>query len=434
MALPGVKTIIKDRFYSISRQDTPVGPRICVIGKRNTVSNDTFVPDLDVVQVTKESDVISEFGEGSQLHKAYKELISAGADRIFMVPLPADTVWNHTTGTLTSAGSDIFDAAFSAAEVSLPDIIVPWGRGGNSTDWEAPATPDDNDEYGFHADNSTTLNNNWAFKVAKKVKEISENSNPCLAVMGIKPWLGTDATPSTSEIMTPGNVSTHLALSNLPNRNAQSGGTYTWIDSADGYPVGRYVVVIAAELKPVNYSSANYSDFGYANGATTMAAALSRMASYTSPVNKTVFNVTRLRYNPTRSILSNTGGTGVVDKGVNAIVLNFNKVPVFADGLTFATSNSDYTRISTSRIVNEASLVVRQVCQKFIGEPSTMQVRNSMETAITSGLRGMQQLGALLDSDFTVSYIPSENKAIIDLVLTPAFELKTIEVQISVNL
>jgi hypothetical protein len=158
------------------------------------------------------------------------------------------------------------------------------------------------------------------------------------------------------------------------------------------------------------------------------------MASYVSPVNKTAYNVTRLRYNATRSTLTNSSNTGVVDKGVNAIVLNFNKVPIFAEGCTFAPETSDYTRIATSRIVNEAAMVVRQVCQKFVGEPSTLQVRNSMETAITSGLRGMQQLGALLDSDFTVSYVPSQNKAIIDLVLTPAFELKSIEVSISVSL
>jgi hypothetical protein len=46
----------------------------------------------------------------------------------------------------------------------------------------------------------------------------------------------------------------------------------------------------------------------------------------------------------------------------------------------------------------------------------------------------MQQIGALLDSDFTVSYIPAENKAIVDLVLTPAFELKNIDVQVAINL
>lgn len=428
MALPGVRTIVKDRFYSVSRQDTPVGPRICVIGTRDTADGTGNVADLDVVQVTKESDVITAFGEGSQLHKAYKELVAAGADRIFMVPLPSNTVFNHTSGTVTSGGSDVFNDAFTAAEVSMPDIIVPWGRGGVTSDWQSPATPSDDVEYGFHADNTLTVSNNWAYKVAEKVKEISENTNPCVAVMGIRPWIGSGATPATSEVMTPGNVATHLSLLRLPDRNAVSGNDYIWGQ------LGRYVTVIAAELKPVSYSSQNYADFGYANGATTFAASLSRMASYVSPVNKTVFNVTRLRYNPTRTILSNTLSTGVVDKGVNAVVLNFNKVPVYADGITFAPAVSDYTRITSSRIINEASLVVRQVCQKFVGEPSTMQVRNSMETAITSGLRGMQQLGALLDSDFTVSYIPSENKALIDLVLTPAFELKSIEISIAVNL
>jgi hypothetical protein len=57
-----------------------------------------------------------------------------------------------------------------------------------------------------------------------------------------------------------------------------------------------------------------------------------------------------------------------------------------------------------------------------------------METAITSGLRGMQIVGALLGSDFTVSYIPNENKAVVDLILTPAFELKEIEVRVAISL
>jgi hypothetical protein len=38
-----------------------------------------------------------------------------------------------------------------------------------------------------------------------------------------------------------------------------------------------------------------------------------------------------------------------------------------------------------------------------------------------------------LESDFNVTYIPNENKAIVDLILTPAFELKSIQVQIAIN-
>lgn len=418
MALPGVKTVIKDRFYSISRQDIPVGPRIVLIATRGTADGTGNVKDLDVVSATSEQDVITAFGEDSDIHRGYFELLAGGAERIFIVPLPSDSVFNHTTGAITSStyaaagGGNVFDAAFEAAEVAQPDIIVPWGRGSHPDEWQDPATPGDDPEFGFYANNGTG-SASWAAKVATKVKDISENSHACFAVMGIKPYVG------TSEFMTPAQVSSHLYNSGSGPANLISR------DSSTMEEIGRHVVVIAAELKPVNYNS----DWGYSNGATTFAAAISRMSSFTSPVNKTAYNVAALRYNPTR-----TQQLGLSNLGVNFVALNFNKIPVFVEGLTMAAATSDYTRISTMRIVTEAALLVRQVCTKFVGEASTLQTRNSMETAITSALRGMQQVGALLDSDFTVSYWPAENKAFVDLVLTPAFELKNIEVQVAVTI
>lgn len=418
MALPGVKTLIKDRFYSISRQDIPVGPRIVLIATRGTADATGNVKDLDVVQVTTEQDVITAFGKDSDIHRGYFELVSGGAERIFVVPLPSDSSFNHTTGVITSTnyaaagGGDVFEAAFAAAEVVQPDIIIPWGRGSHPYEWESPATPGNDPAFGFYANNGTG-SGSWVAKVGAKVKEISENSHPCFAVMGIKPYVG------TSEFMTPAEVSTHLHNSGAGPANLLSRNDSSISET------GRYVTVIASELKPVRYDE----NWGYANGATTFAAAISRMSSFISPVNKTAFNVASIRYNPTR-----TQQTTLSDKGLNFIATNFNKVPVFVEGLTMAPSTSDYTRISTMRIVTEAALLVRQVCQKFIGQPSSLQTRNSMETAITSGLRGMQQVGALLDSDFSVSYFPAENKAFIDLVITPAFEIKNIEVQIAVTL
>lgn len=418
MALPGVKTIIKDRFYSISRQDIPVGPRVVLIARRNTADGTGNVKDLDVVQATSEEDVITAFGEDSDAHRGYFELIAGGAERIHIVPLPSDSVFNHTTGAITSStytssgGGNVFDAAFEAAEAAQPDIIVPWGRGSHPDEWEDPATPSNDPEFGFYANNGTGTGS-WALKVATKVKEISENSHACFAVMGIKPYVG------TSEFMTPAQVSTHIYNSGSGPANLISRS------SSSMEEVGRHVVVIASEVKPVNYSK----DWGYSNGATTFAAAISRMSSFTSPVNKTAYNVAALRYNPSR-----TQQEKLADLGVNFVALNFNKIPVFVEGLTMAAASSDYTRISTMRIVTEAALLVRQVCQKFVGEASTLQTRNSMETAITSALRGMQQVGALLDSDFTVSYFPAQNKAFVDLVLTPAFELKNIEVQVAVTI
>jgi len=223
--------------------------------------------------------------------------------------------------------------------------------------------------------------------------------------------------------MTPAQVATHIGSGGLAGLVSRTDATFEAGGANDG--ANKYVVVIASELKPVNYDST----WGFANGATTLAAAISRMASFTSPINKTAYNVASIRYNPTR-----TQQLAMSEKGSNFIALNFNKVPTFVEGLTMAQPTSDYTRISTFRIISEAATLVRQVCQKFIGEASTLQTRNSMETAITSALRGMQQMGALLSSDFSVSYFPAENKAFVDLVLTPAFELKTIEVQVALSI
>lgn len=418
MALPGVTTILKDRFYSISRQDTPVGPRIVVVAKRNTSDGTGNVADLDVVQVTNEEDVITAFGQNSQLHRSYVELVAGGADRIYMVPLPSTAVVRAGTALAAAdvlaapAGASIFNDIFTAVEAAQPDIIVPWGRGGHPYDWDYQgATPNTStsEEFGFYADDTTTVLNSMAYKVANAVKAINEASHPCYAVMGVKPYTG------TSEVMTPSQVSTHLQLASLPSNSG----------SSELKEIGRYVVVVASELKTAGYPE----DWGYANGATALASSLSRMASFVSPVNKVVFNIAKMRYNGSRTTLN-----ALSEACVNSVILNFNRAPIYSDGLTYANATSDFTRLSTLRIVNEVTLLVRQVCQKFIGEASTIQTRNSMETAITSALRGMMQIGALLDGDFTVSYVPAENKAIVDLVVTPAFELKSIEVQVSISL
>lgn len=418
MALPGVSTVLKDRFYTLSRTDVPAGPRVLAIASRTTTytgSGSVTVPDYDPFSPRSEQDVITQFGEGSGCHRAYLELVAGGSARVALVALPSGTA---DTSLYTAS---VFDAAFEAAETARPDIIVPWGRGSGPTDWENPATPS-NDAVGFHADNTTSgsLTNNLAKLVADKCKDITDRSHPVFAVMGIKPYgVGTVSTES----MTAAQVSTHLGLANLTNREATTFGEN-----------GQYLSVVATEMNVATYpqhatNTQIAGSFGYSNGAAMYAGYLSQLDAWSAGTGKQIFNVTGLRYNPTR-----TQQESLITKGVVPVALDFSRIPLWVDALTFSRSTSDYTRLSTLRIVFEAVLGVRQAAQSFVGEPANLHNRNALETAVTSVLRGMTQAGAINESDFVVTYVPRQNKAIIDLVLRPVFEMRNIEVSISVQL
>jgi hypothetical protein len=418
LALPGISTRIKDRFYSLSRTDIPVGPRVLAIGTRTTTSTSVngLVSDLDPYNATKEDDVVTEFGEGSQLHRAYLELVAGGAQRITLIALPADTTFNHSNATISSAtfdaanpADDLWDTAWGAIEAAQPDIVVPWGRGGHPSTYNDEASTVTDEPLGFYADNNSSAASSWAAKVASKVADITSDSHPCFAVMGVKPF----STSTGSEVMTPAQISTHVGFSDLVSRETITDGIY--------------LVVVAAEVKPVG---SNYDeDWGFSNGAGMFAGHVAQLDSWSSPTGKVIFNVEKLRYGLTRSQQES-----LIDKGVVPVAVNYNKYPAWVDAMTFSKATSDYTRLTTLRIVFDAVEMVRQATQKFIGEASSLEARNSIDTAITSGLRGMQQVGALLSSDFTVSYLPRENKALVDLVLNPAFELRNIEVSVSVQL
>lgn len=420
LSLPGVTTVIRDRFYTMSRTEIPVGPRIVAIGKRSTADKTAGISDLDPYNASNESNVIDAFGAESQLHRAYLELVSGGATRVTLIALPSDTAYNHTNGTISSAaytllvGSNtLFDDAFSAAESVRADIIVPWGRGADENDFEdPPATPDNDNEIGFYADNDDGAAS-WALKIATKCAEITNNSHPCFAILGVKPYQGASGADGG---MTPANVNNHTQLPNLIARDDVLMGA-----------VGIYVSIVAAEVTPLGYNR-NY-DFGFSNGACMYAGHISQLDSWSAPTGKPVFNTEKLRYNPTR-----TQQLAMVADGVVSIALNFDRRATWIDAQTFGKLTSDYVRLTTLRIVFDAVQMVRQVAQQFIGEATNVQSRNALETAVTAGLRGMQQVGAVLASDFTVTYIPAENKAIIDLVLNPAFELRNLEVRVSVQL
>lgn len=416
MALPGVRTVINDRFYSLSRTDIPVGPRVVAIARRDTPDGTENVSDYDPYPATSERRVVAAFGEGSELHRAYLELTSGGASRIYLVALPGD---------LTDADivtDDVLDQAFDAAELARPDIIVPWGRGGHPSDWdEGDATPSLS-KIGFYANNESIPSESLPYKVAQRCKNISERSNPVFGILGIAPF----SNGSSTSNMTVANMNEHFDIATPATPTAENNTLATLTDrESHDNAAGMYVSVIATELRPLGYPA----EFGFSNGACMYAGSISQMNSWTSPTNKTVFNVAELRYSPTRGMQEE-----LISRGVVPVALDYNRVPIWVDAQTFGKAASDYTRLSTLRIVLQTISMVRNVAQIYVGEAATVENRNAFETAISSSLRQMQILGALITSDYIVTYLPRENKAVVDLVLNPAFEMRTIEIAVSVQL
>lgn len=420
MSLPGVNTLIKDRFFTLSRTDIPLGPRVGILGKRSTADGTGGVSNLDPYNAFNEANVITAFGAASALHRGYLEAVSGGATRVTLIALPPDTVFNHSAGTISSAaytlivGSNtLFDDAFAAVEAANIDMIVPWGRGSGPTEFQSPATPGDDAEIGFYADNTSSVGTSWAVKIANKCFEITSNSHPCFAVLGIKPFIGAATSDGG---MTPAQVNSHLLIPNIASREAT--------ELKDSGP---YLSVVATEMSPLGYND-NY-DLGYSNGAAIYAGYICGLDAWSAPTGKNIFNIGKVRYNTTHTQRQN-----LIDKAIVPIGLNFSRVPTWIDAMTFSKATSDYTRLTTLRIVFDSVQMVRSVAQQFIGEAANTSTRNALDTAITSGLRGMQVAGALLESSFTITYVASQYKAIVDLVLKPAFELRNIEVQISINL
>lgn len=410
MALPGVRTILRDRFYTLTRTDAPDGTRVAAIARRsadsevptNPASYTPFVP-------RDEKEVIDAFGEGSELHRVYLELVAGGAARVDLIPVPSDVT---DTDYESSAEDGALAKAFEAVEAARSNIVTLYGRGSNATEWDSPATPGDDlpTEYGIVADNDSGVPGSLIAVVAQHCADITNRSRPVFAVMGVKPYVGDTARHGSSEIA-PADLTTYLGFPNLTDRESVENG--------------HHVLVVAAELRPTGYDPA----WGYANGAATYAGYLAGLNAEIAPTGKRLFNVQGLRYNPTRSQQE-----ALIDAGVTPITLNYNRQAVIVDGQTFAKATSDYVRVSTMRIVFDAVQVVRNVCEGFIGMPATLEHRASLDTAISSKLRGMTVTGALLNSDHDIQYHPRQNKAVVNLVLQPAFEIRNIEISIAVQL
>lgn len=194
-----------------------------------------------------------------------------------------------------------------------------------------------------------------------------------------------------------------------------------------------YVQVIAHEVAVLMPMT---NQLYFLNGCTHYASLLSQLRAESAPTNKVLKGVRGIRYNYSlRQLNALTKAKYVTFRLKNGQLIVTDGVTTAPDlTLGGVTRSSDFARLSTLRITQEAIKVVRNACEPFIGEPNQMPQYNALNAAIKGSLEAMRSAGALSDYKFTVIASPGTlDSARVTLVLVPMFELRNISVDVSLR-
>ena len=94
---------------------------------------------------------------------------------------------------------------------------------------------------------------------------------------------------------------------------------------------------------------------------------------------------------------------------------------------------SDFTRLSTLRIMNHVVRRVRAACDDFIGSPNEFIGYNGMNTAIKAVFDEIIEQGIILDARYSIRLGDTLDSANINITVLPQFELRTVNATIALS-
>lgn len=142
----------------------------------------------------------------------------------------------------------------------------------------------------------------------------------------------------------------------------------------------------------------------YGSPAIAYAALNATLKAQSAPTNKALPGCTGMRYKFSNKQLNElTGNRFVTFKLKNEGVSTASKVPYVVDGCTCGASTSDYTRLTTVKVVTRCVDEVREVADPFIGEPNTVEQRNALAALISKRLTYLKEQGVIQYFEFEIS-------------------------------
>jgi len=187
--------------------------------------------------------------------------------------------------------------------------------------------------------------------------------------------------------------------------------------------IGKYISLVGMYL--TFFNPTDQTGFGYQSSmAAYYGGFYSALPVASAPTNKVV-NGVRAPFRVSKTKLNSLAKLKYV-----GIKQKENRLRI-SDAPTAARNDSDFTRLTTMRIVADAIDSVRSVAEPYIGEPNTALARKSLETGIIRELSRLQELGNIQRFEARVSATSDQEiqgDATVELVLVPAFELRKITI------
>lgn len=268
---------------------------------------------------------------------------------------------------------------------------------------------------------------NFAYELALYCAIASHQSKTTLGVISTRPCENTSL-KGISEYIT-----RTLAFENLFYMRDISGN---FILGSDGRPMdlGMYISVVAGpEVQFTSYTLGRH----YIDPSIAYVGLNATIPVQQAPTNKVIQGASGVKFRLSNKQHNDLLGNRYVTLKVkNDNGLTSSGSVCATDGMTAAASTSDYTRISTAKIVRETVDHIREVSEPYIGNPNTVEQRNALSSALSKRLGQLQTNGTLNSYEFAVISTAADQllgQARIELTLQAPQELRRITTVVSLT-
>ena len=261
---------------------------------------------------------------------------------------------------------------------------------------------------------------NFARHLAQHCMYTSLKTAPTHGIIGTKILLDTTLTSVANRVKELASLGMESTLV-----GKKSNGTDMLDRNNMPYPIGRKVSVTCGQ-----YIVNTDDDYSFVSN---MAAGYAGMVSCL-PLDQSstcqVINVPTPMYELTNYQLGVLTQAGFV-----TMKKSYSKGWVVTDGITMASADSPYKRLSASRIADGIEEVIRTVCEPFIGKVNNLANQNSLRSAIKSEL---DKLKGKIIEDYEFRLLTDKTKNSmgildIDYAIIPVYEIKQIRNHITIK-